>query len=963
MVPVKLSLKNFLSYGEGVPPLDFTQFHIACLSGNNGHGKSALLDAITWALWGEARKPSSERKPDDALLRVGTTEMRVEFEFDLEEDRYRVIRGYRRLAKGGNATLEFQIRDPISGQYLSLTEASSLSRTQEKINHYIRMDYTTFINSAFILQGRADEFTRKGSRERKEILSNILGLSRYDEMSQLARSHYQRVDKAYTAAAARLEEIERETAQVEGYKREIENLTARITDLEKEIATGERLRGQLQEQRNTLLVKQQRVEEAKRRVEEVEAEVRRIDAQIEEQEAERDRCLEILNKRSEIEEAVRRYEQLKQQDTELTVRLQDVRGLEEERHRLEQVIQEARHEIERRREGWLARLEEAEREIREAQEILAREEEISKGYRTLLKAREVDEQLEGKRIDHDEIEQRRKETEQKIQEVKTKLQIQIGTLHQQRDDLLRKAGKLDAYRQEGEGAASRLKVMGDLDQERERVREQGSSLRATIEGLRERVKVGSKIIAEDEEHLVVLKRTHEAQCPLCRASLTPQRKVALIDRLEAEITVKRKEVEGLEKEVDTLEETRTALRNRYQEMSEQVKDLPTIREEIAQIEAAVKEAIETGKRATTLQGEIHQVEQKLARGEFAVEEQQTLTSLTEEMKGIGYDANRHQAARKAMRDYARFEGEHRLLEDTRNRHKKASEEDVPEARKKVELSTTFLNERRYAQKEQRQLAEIVQKIREIGYDNVQHHEIHQTLEQLRGLLERKADLVSAEQRIETVEESWTRLQDDRERRARIVEELQRQISLLAGEVLIVGDVEREIAEIDGHLQEQRQERERFLSECGGVQAQYDHCLRLAETAERLKVDRGQYERELFIYDHLTRAFGKDGIPALIIENAIPEIEEEANAILARLTDNRTQIAIESLRDLKKGGTRETLDIKISDELGTRSYEVYSGGEAFRTDFSIRIALSKLLAKRAGTKLRTLVIDEGFGTQD
>ena len=43
--------------------------------------------------------------------------------------------------------------------------------------------------------------------------------------------------------------------------------------------------------------------------------------------------------------------------------------------------------------------------------------------------------------------------------------------------------------------------------------------------------------------------------------------------------------------------------------------------------------------------------------------------------------------------------------------------------------------------------------------------------------------------------------------------------------------------------------------------------------------------------------------------------------------------------------------------------MYSGGEAFRVDFAIRVALSKLLANRAGTQLKTLVIDEGFGTQD
>jgi exonuclease SbcC len=65
----------------------------------------------------------------------------------------------------------------------------------------------------------------------------------------------------------------------------------------------------------------------------------------------------------------------------------------------------------------------------------------------------------------------------------------------------------------------------------------------------------------------------------------------------------------------------------------------------------------------------------------------------------------------------------------------------------------------------------------------------------------------------------------------------------------------------------------------------------------------------------------------------------------------------------ESSTIETLDIIISDELGPRSYEMYSGGEAFRVNFAVRIALSKLLARRAGARLQTLVIDEGFGALD
>jgi len=125
----------------------------------------------------------------------------------------------------------------------------------------------------------------------------------------------------------------------------------------------------------------------------------------------------------------------------------------------------------------------------------------------------------------------------------------------------------------------------------------------------------------------------------------------------------------------------------------------------------------------------------------------------------------------------------------------------------------------------------------------------------------------------------------------------------------------------------------------------------------------QASREEKIYKDLAQAFGKRGIQALLIEMALPEIEAEANRLLGRMTDNRMHVKIETQKETKKGDLLETLDITIADELGTRNYEMFSGGEAFRINFAVRIALSKLLARRAGAPLPTLIIDEGFGTQD
>jgi len=173
MIPIKLALRNFMCYHDNVPPLHFDSFHVACLCGDNGNGKSALLDAITWALWGKARA-----KSDDDLIHLGQGEMEVEFEFAVAQNSYRVLRKRTKgkLTKGGlrgtgQSILELQI---ATQQGYSPITGNTIGETQRKIIEILRMDYPTFINSALLLQGRADEFSMKAPGQRKEVLANIL---------------------------------------------------------------------------------------------------------------------------------------------------------------------------------------------------------------------------------------------------------------------------------------------------------------------------------------------------------------------------------------------------------------------------------------------------------------------------------------------------------------------------------------------------------------------------------------------------------------------------------------------------------------------------------------------------------------------------------------------------------------------------------------------------------------------
>jgi len=125
----------------------------------------------------------------------------------------------------------------------------------------------------------------------------------------------------------------------------------------------------------------------------------------------------------------------------------------------------------------------------------------------------------------------------------------------------------------------------------------------------------------------------------------------------------------------------------------------------------------------------------------------------------------------------------------------------------------------------------------------------------------------------------------------------------------------------------------------------------------------EIKKEIEIYDIIIDITGPDGIKNEIIANTLPLVRDEANRLLKLLTNGAFSIDFKTQKEMASGKTIETLQIEISDKNGTRNYELFSGGELFRINFAIRIALAKVLLKRAGASIRMLILDEGFGSQD
>ena len=237
-----------MCYGEDVPSLNLEPVHIACISGDNGYGKTALLDAITWAIWGKARA-----KTQDELVNVARNTMFVELDFFAGESRYRVTRTYTkgRGASSGKSELNLSI---IIGNTVTSLMANTIRETEEKIVNLLNMDYETFINTSYLKQGDSNRFTSSRPTDRKKILADLLDLSYYERLESASKQHSRQLQNDVEVQQSVIEhksstvqEKELILERLETYKKESQNLLSEEQSLSKELED-------LNQKRQTLLV-------------------------------------------------------------------------------------------------------------------------------------------------------------------------------------------------------------------------------------------------------------------------------------------------------------------------------------------------------------------------------------------------------------------------------------------------------------------------------------------------------------------------------------------------------------------------------------------------------------------------------------------------------------------------------------------------------------------------------------
>jgi len=797
-------MRNFMCYRDDVPPLYFDGIHTACICGDNGNGKSALVDAITWAVWGRSRARS-----DDDLIHSSETEMEVEFDFTVGQQLYRIIRKHakpRRRQASGQSSLDLLI---ASDDGFKVISAERINQTKQKIIDILHMDYDTFVNSAFLRQGHADEFTQQPPSKRKEVLANILGLSLYDALEEQAKEQAKEQENERAQLDSAITDITAELAQKPAYQAELEQVQNELSAIEKAIEEQQSRLNTLRAQKESLERKQLQLTQLEEHISGTEREVERWEEQIKQHHSRLKEYEELIARRSSIEEGYARLTQVRKLNEELDQKFRQSAALSERRHQLEMTVQQA-------------------------QATLLTEHKLAQSKIQELETRS-----------------------QKLPQLKSELQqvqLQLSQL----------AGEEEVLRQKKQSYQ-------ELQTQVNYLQSSNAQLEHEIE--------------EIEGKLKLLLTQIEAKCPLCESELGEEgiklietkytddrdQKSATLKSKQAEIVVQVNELESLENEISRREtglgEQKTALQGKASILSKQIADT----------EEASRQLDEESKRLAV-------IEEHLARKDFAPTEQEALREVEKELAELNYDAAQHETVR------------HRLA----------------------------------------------------GLE--QYEEPKRKLDEADRLIDQEKDFISRAE--ENCQELRRSLEADNQKKQELATELGSMPQLLD-----------ELTQAEAEHQALSTRQKQVTETMWGVQAKLQRCFELEEKRKEKEKQLGKASREAQIYRDLAQAFGKGGIQAMIIELALPEIEIEANRLLRRMTDNRMQVKIETQRETKRGNVIETLDINISDEMGLRNYEMFSGGEAFRIDFAIRIALSKLLARRAGAPLPTLIIDEGFGTQD
>ncbi|MCK5832494.1 SMC family ATPase [bacterium] len=946
MTPVCLTIEGFRSYREAVV-LDFSGIRRACVIGPNGSGKSSIVMALLWALFG---KSSARNNP--SLINSKSAGARVELIFDSDNKRFRLIRelkGSRRTASA-----ELAILDNGSPEII----AEGVRDVDNAISRILHMGYDDFISASIFVQGEASRFSTMSPAHRKAFFSKILGISLCEEISRIARS---RVREMESEKRARQEEIERLEAEIESFEPSVERLDECRLNYSILKKSSEKAKSELEiinRRKKEIDHLKYKITSGETAIEAIENEIRGLIEEI----ASDDRRLEdILVKIKDKQAILSKLDDLKDKEkrfAELEIAFVSTAEFRQDLTREEQIIAEWKSDhrnrialLETKAGGFRG-------EINKLQRILSREIDLTEKHQEFVAVTKTVESLRRVKKEADHLKNRIIELTANISAEKRRLDDTANNYRKRIEDIQKDilSHKPDELIVEIDVLGKEIIGLRDLEVELESTRAlwtEKSSAKAAIEAEIGRLETQ---IEEESNKVSLIETSGSSECPLCGQPLDDKHRgkvfidlLAILDSNKRVLILKKKELNKIALALDEIKSRGERLKAKSSSLSE-------LSDKLLQKKATLYSLQKKQKEKTDFEDSLNTVEQALADSDFLPEEREALESLQE------------QYTRKAVSEEfitSSFEKLDSLRESEYEFLR------LPEFKKEAENLQVKFDKIKLSLKKERdnfescsevlinisKVDELKHRLAEIAYDKNEHKALKDKLSAVKSLIERLHSIEMVENTAMEIEKRAIRTREKLHSMQIRKKEAEKKNEILMSQM---PDSTKFLHEIE--LVEQKNATiAKDFTACVIELSKAELEVKTLESIKKRLITTDGKLTELLdkerIHRLLATAMGKDGVPAFVISHSLPEIEREADELLALLSSEEMAVHLSPEED------KDDLRLRISDSDGERPYESYSGGESFRVDFALRLALSRFLAKRSSAELSMLIIDEGFGTQD
>ncbi len=183
MIPISLTIEGLYSY-QKKQTIDFTALTDAGLFGifgAVGSGKSSILEAITFALYGETERMNSKENRNYNMMNLRSNRSVIDFSFlNFENKKYRITRTFRRNSK------RFDDVKPVDTVLYLWENEDWQPQESSKVDDIIGLTYQNFKRTIIIPQGQFKEFLELGAKDRTQMMKDIFGLQRFDLQGKTA---------------------------------------------------------------------------------------------------------------------------------------------------------------------------------------------------------------------------------------------------------------------------------------------------------------------------------------------------------------------------------------------------------------------------------------------------------------------------------------------------------------------------------------------------------------------------------------------------------------------------------------------------------------------------------------------------------------------------------------------------------------------------------------------------------